>query len=84
MNYKLIGKPFTKHEMLDIAEEGKKLYAIDTTQNKVVEVHPIAVELDLKTGKPQFKFLEQDDFEEEELIFKSKRSASLYLARKGK
>ena len=82
VNYKIVGKPLTHDEMLEIVRSGTNLYAIDTKNKEVVSVKTRAIKINLDTKQWGFMFYDEHLFEENELIFKTKRSAELYLKRK--
>ena len=82
VNYKIVGKPLTHDEMLEIVRSGTNLYAIDTKNKEVVSIKTWAIKINLDTKQWEFIFYDEHLFEENELIFKTKRSAELYMKRK--
>jgi hypothetical protein len=82
MSYRIYGKPLTHDEMIEIAKSKEpRLYCIATPPNIVVELHVWGIVVDLETKEWKFVFEEQEYFDENEIIFKTRRSAELYLKR---
>lgn len=84
MNYKIVGKPLTHSEMIEIAKGNSTLYAINTDDNTVAPLAVKNIVVNLDNGQWEFDFLQKDRFEENEQIFKTKRTAELYLKRRTK
>jgi hypothetical protein len=84
MGYKIVGKPLTHDEMIEIATATEpRLYCIIESDQSIEHLHVTDIVVDLKTKQWRFKFREGEWFSDNELIFKTKRGAEMYL-KKGK
>lgn len=83
MKYKILGRPLTHDEMLEIAKSKEpRLYGI--MGDDIIELHVARIIIDLETKQWEFEFKEQNMFEQGEIIFKTRRSALIYLNKKKK
>lgn len=79
MKYRIYGKPLNHDEMIEYAIRKVGLYAI--SGKRVIGLVITGIMINLDTKQWEFCFDKEELFDKNELIFKTKRSADLYLKR---